>query len=145
LSSLILSNSIEALQEMPRQEEMFVFGDVRILPFLDKVFTPETRMAVYLQAYGLHFDQSTLSPSIRITYRVRKGSEQVEEWVDDQGASMQHFSEYRVVLIANLPIQDLAVGKYGLEIEIHDNLSEQTAVAKDRFEIVAPPQIAQTR
>ncbi len=145
VSSLLLSDSVRTLESIPEVNEMFVLGNVQLRPYLDKTFHRDHRLAIYLQVYGAGFDQTTLQPSLRIVYRVRRGDEQAAEWVDEAGASIQHFSNQRVVLIANLPIQDLEAGDYGLEVEVQDRLTGKTVTAQDRFKLLGARPVARTQ
>ncbi len=143
VSSLLLSDSVRALESIP-DSDMFVLGDVEVRPFLEKTFYRDHRLAVYLQVYGAELDQTSLRPSLRIAYRVKQGDEQVAEWVDEQGASIQHFSNQRVVIIANLPISDLDTGDYRLEVEVFDQISGKTITARDRVKLLPARQLAGT-
>ena len=135
-SSLILSNTVRVLEDVPEGNEQFVLGDVKIFPSLLKEFTPQMPLGIYLHIYNAALDQASMSPALTVTYRLLKGKEVLKQAVDEQGESTQYFSNQRVVLIKALSFANLEPGKYRLEVEIKDRLSEQQVTVADEFKLV---------
>ena len=135
-SSLILSGFIVPVQESDQQ--MFVLGDVRVRPNLDKSFSPDDYFALYLQLYNVAIDQSTLNPSFRIYYRILQAGETMVESLDEVGESVQYISPQRVVLIKRLPLNSLAPGRYTVEVEFRDRIRNEVATVSDQFKVVSP-------
>lgn len=144
-SSVILSNTVQSLPEVPDQDEMFVLGDLRILPSATKRFYKHYPLNVYLQVYGAKFDQGTYEPSLQIKYQVLSKDGSHAEFVDDEGQTVQFFSPQRVVLIAGVPIQDLEPGKYKIRVEVKDLISDKVVLAEDGFELEEPMQMTASR
>ncbi len=140
-SSLILSDKISPLQEIPRHE-MFVLGDVKIRPRLDRDFLAPGPLGVYLQVYNVGVDQSTQEPLIRASYRITRGAETLLERVDEAGESIQLFSPQRLVLIKGLPLQDLKPGRFRLSVQVRDRIKGQEVEAEEEFQVKALPQWA---
>lgn len=135
-SSLVLADELSQEKEFPKSDEMFLIGDVKVRPNLRKVFAPQDPCWVYLQAYNVRLDQASLKPTLTVTYRVvspEKGK--VLEFTDRGGETIQFFSSQRVVLIKQLPLEGLSEGRYQLTVELEDELSGQSTVTKDNFEI----------
>ena len=146
LSSLILSDSIRALEEIPKYEEqMFVLGDVKVHPNLERKFSRENPLGVYLQLYNAALDQTALAPSIRTTYRIMHNGELVAEAIDEQGESVQYFSSERAVLIAHLPVQRIKLGKYQIEVEVEDQIKNESITTAADFQLLASAQPAPNR
>jgi len=137
LSSLVLSNSIQKLARVPDIDEMFVLGDVKIRPSLDRVFPIDRLMGSYLQIYNAGIDQQTLQPSLVIKYKLYQGGKPLMEIVDDKGESIQFYSGQRVVLSRMFSPKDLGAGKYRLQVEVFDRVNNQSAMIGDEFEIVS--------
>ena len=144
VSSLILSEALWILDEAP-DKDMFVLGDVHVRPSLLKSFSPTKPLGVYLQVYNAVFDQASLKPSLRARYKVSRDEEIVIDLTDEEGESIQFFSGHRVVLIANLPINDLEPGKYSLEVEVHDQIKDQKITARDKFQVARPLRVAASK
>lgn len=144
-SSMILSDFIRPLGEIPKEDQMFVLGDVWIRPSMTKEFPADGPLGVYLQVYNAALDQSSYSPALSVRYRVLKDGEPVTETVDESGESIQFFSGQRVVLIKQLLLKGFSPGKYSMEVEVHDRISDQRIHARDQFEVVEPVQVAQNR
>ena len=142
VSSLILSDYIHQLPQVPKVDEMFVLGDVKIRPSLKKVFAKDRPLGVYLQLYNVGLDQSNLAPALSVSYKIIKDGKTVVEVKEESGESVQYFSGQRVVLIKNLPIKDLEPGKYSVSVDIKDLISNQAIAAQDNFQLSAPPQVA---
>ena len=143
ISSMILSQLILSVPEAPEQEEMFVLGDVKILPSLGKTFVREAPLAVYLQVYNVALDQTSLAPSLRVSYKLLRQGERVMEVVDESGEPVYYFSQQRVVLIRSLPIDNLGPGEYRIEVEIQDRIKNQVVAAADNFQVVSRSKLAQ--
>jgi GWxTD domain-containing protein len=137
VSSLILSENMQRLERVPDSEEMFVLGDIKIRPSLDRIFSLNRLMGSYVQVYNAGVDQQTLQPSLRIKYKLFRDGNQLMEVVDDQGESIHFFSGQRVVLTRMFSPEDLGAGKYRLLVEVHDRITNQTAMIGNEFEIAA--------
>lgn len=137
LSSLVLSDTIVPLKDVPQAEEMFVLGDVRVRPSLDRVFPVDRLMGVYVQVYNVAFDQQTLKPSLRVRYRLLRGGQEIYRIVDEAGESIQFLSTQRIVLTRNFSPALLGVGKYRIVVEVFDLVANQSAQVGDEFEIIA--------
>lgn len=143
ISSIVLSDSIRQLEQIPQVEEMFVLGDVKVRPNLSKTFAAQSPLAVYLQLYNTGIDQTTLTPSLSVTYKVLDQNDQtVLEVMDESGESIQFFSGQRVVLIKDLPVQQLQPGSYRLQVEVRDRIKNEVVSSKDSFELQPAPQLA---
>ena len=136
VSTMLLSDQMEVLTEIPDQDEMFVIGDVRILPRLSKQFNNTMPLGVYLQVYNAELDQSTLEPALKIVYTLSKDGETIQQIVDEEGQSMQFFSGRRVVLMKNLSLSGLKPGKYRVEVDIEDALKDEEINLRDDFEVI---------
>ncbi len=145
LSSLILSDHIVPLEITPTDNEMFVLGDVKIRPSLSKIFPANSVLGVYLQVYNAGIDQTTLTPSLQVTYRVLQGDQVLLERVDESGEAIQFVSGQRVVLIKQLPLQSFSPGRYRVQIEIRDQIKDQQTSVSDQFQVKPPLQVAQNR
>ena len=66
----------------------------------------------------------------------------MREVLDESGESMQFYSRQRVVLIKQVSLRGLEPGNYTIRVEVQDRIKKESISAKDRFEIVAPTQIA---
>ena len=142
-SSLILAEGIQPLRSAPKQNEMFVIGDVKVLPNLLKSFSQDKPLGVYLQVYNSALDQTTFSPSLRVSYQLLSDGKTVVEVVDETGESVQYYSGQRVVLIKALSTEHLEPGSYRLKVEVRDLINDQTVSVEDELTIAAGNQIAQ--
>ena len=136
-STMLLSDQMRVLTEIPDQDEMFVIGDVKILPRLSKEFNSTMPLGVYLQVYNAELDQSTLEPALKVTYTLSRDGETVRQVIDDEGQSTQFFSGRRVVLMKNLSLSGLEPGKYQVQLDIVDGLKGEDITLRDQFEVVS--------
>ena len=139
LSSLILTDFIAQLKEAPEAEEMFVIGDLKVLPNLRNRFYASRPFGAYLQVYNAALDQTTQNPEISALFRIERGGKQVKYWSEDAGQSIQFFSERRLVLARALPLATLPPAQYVLHVEIEDRLSGDKVATKQKFEIAPEP------
>ena len=138
VSSVILSDSINRLPAIPRIDEMFVLGDIKVRPSLSKTFSGDNPVSVYLQVYNVGIDQASLTPSLEVGYTILRGGEPLGKVVDGKGRSIHYFSGQRVVLVQTLPVGQLKPGDYRVEVEVRDNIRDQVVTANDTFRRVSP-------
>ena len=136
VSSMLLSDQMVVLNDIPDQDEMFVIGDVKVLPRLSKEFNTTMPLGIYLQVYNAELDQSTLEPALKVTYSLSQNGETIQQVTDDEGQSTQFFSGRRVVLMKNLSLSGLKPGKYQVGVDIEDALKGEKINMKDSFEVV---------
>jgi hypothetical protein len=141
-SSLILSNTVRVLENVPQSNEQFVLGDVKIFPSLHKRFTPKMPLGIYLHVYNASVDQSSQKPALTVSYRLLKGRKVLKQAVDEDGESTQYFSNQRIVLIKALSFENLEPGDYQVEVQVKDRLSDQDVTVVDQFKLVEEQQIA---
>ena len=98
-SSLVLTDHMRELDELPEGDEMFVFGDVKLRPSIARKFTQRIPLGIYLHLYNFNVDQTSNTPLLEVSYRIRNGNGQlVRDVTDSAGESIQFLSEERVVL-----------------------------------------------
>ena len=122
-SSLLLSPGIQVLDGVPHREEMFVIGDVKVLPNLRKTFDPRQSLCLYFQVYNADIDQETMKPHLSVAYQLLKNGEILKVRPDPEGQSIQYSSDQRVVFIQSLSLAGLESGDYRIGVEVEDRLS----------------------
>ncbi len=131
-SSLVLSNTIQPLPSVPTNEAMFVLGDVKIVPKLDKRFSTQMPLGVYLQLYNAGLDQASGNPSLSVAYKLIRNGKVLAVADDEKGESIQFFSGRRVVLVKELSLDGLEPGSYTVQLEVQDRLTTQ------KLEVASP-------
>jgi hypothetical protein len=134
-SSMILSNQIQILERVPDADEMFVLGDVKILPSLSKEFEDGQKMGVYFQIYNLATDQSTLAPSVSAQFDIQRDGQLVARIIDSGSQSIQYFSSDRAVFIKEVSLAGFDAGKYNLRVKVSDQLAGKEIMLDDQFSI----------
>ena len=134
-SSMLLSNYMQELPEAPDQDQMFVLGDVKIRPSLDKSFSKKLPLGVYLHLYNFGMDQASNSPQMQVSYRISRDDEVIGEATDSRGESVQFFSDRRMVLLKRLSLRTLEPGKYRLEVEAWDQVKDVRTRVQENFQV----------
>ena len=134
-SSMLLSNHMQELPEAPDQDQMFVLGDVKIRPSLDKSFSKKLPLGVYLHLYNFGMDQASNSPQMQVAYRISRDDEVIGEATDSRGESIQFFSDRRMVLLKRLSLRTLEPGKYRLEVEAWDQVKDVRTQVQENFQV----------
>ena len=142
VSSLILADSLYKLNEVPKSDEMFVLGDIKVRPSLSKVFSGERPVYLYLQLYNAGIDQASLMPSLEPTYTILGDGKPLGTVVDERSESVQYFSDQRVVLAQMLPVEQLPAGEYKVEVKVRDRIQDQEVSASETFRKVGPSILA---
>ena len=134
-SSLVLADFIQTLGQAPEQQQMFILGDVKIRPSVDKVFLPSDPLGVYLQLYNVGSDQSTLAPVLLVTYSITGQGRVLREVIDRRGESTQFYSGQRLVLIKGLSLNGLNPGEYVLKVHVRDAISQRELSLSSGFAV----------
>ncbi len=139
ISSLVLSSFVRQLPEIPRDDQMFVLGDIWIRPSPSNVFYPSTPFNVYLQVYNFGLDQTTSNPAISVRYQILDERGQPVVGIEEQGGeSIHYFSEQRIVLMRGFDLKELPPGRYALEVTIRDLIKQQTTGKRETFRVLSP-------
>ncbi len=134
-SSLILSDFIRKLDVVPEDNQMFVLGDVKIRPSMDKSFSAKSLLAVYLHLYNFGLDQSSNAPNLQVRYRISRGGDLIHETTDNNGESVQFSSPERLVLVKGFHLRGLEPGTYRMEVEAWDQLNDTRTQVGDSFRV----------
>ncbi len=145
-SSILYSNFVRRLGEVPKEDQMFVLGDVWIRPSLSRQFSQGGKLNLYVQLYNTGVDQATLEPSVEVRYTVSDAAGRtVLEVRDEGGESIEFVSGQRVVLIREVDLTGFAPGPYKVRIAVLDRITDQSLDLEGGFQVLPPPQLAQAR
>ncbi len=134
-SSLLLADSIRTVTPQAG-DEMFVIGDLKVVPNLTREFPSVNPLGVYCQIYNAAIDSATSTHALSIAYRILKDDRVVQETVDLEGKSIQYQSDSRVVLAKGVGLKALEPGKYQIEVEVHDRIRDQRLRLREEFKVV---------
>ncbi|HYK90046.1 MAG TPA: GWxTD domain-containing protein [Acidobacteriota bacterium] len=137
-SSIILANRVDPIANNTDQLAQYVIGDLKILPNVRSEYYPGQFLIPYLQIYNAQIDQTSLKPSLEVTYTVKSGGKVVEDFKDNAGDSIQFFSGQRVVVLGKIQVKGLAPGKYSLDINVLDKIANKSVTAATDFKVKEP-------
>src|SRR6202140_1576837 len=123
-SSLILADQLEHVPAKQIGTGQFVLGSSKVRPKLDGEFPSNEKLGIYMQVYNLKPDDKTHKSSATFQYTVKKGNEQVMQFKETSEEMNQ--TGHQVTIERLLPLTTLAPGKYSLEINATDTLSNKT-------------------
>ncbi len=135
-SSVILANSILPVPTNSDQLERWVIGDLKVQPNVKAEYVQGQYLIPYMQIYNATLDQTSLKPSLEVSYTVKLGDKVLEELRDLSGESVQFFSGQRIVIIAKIPLKMILPGKYTLEVKVVDQISNRTLVSQADFKVL---------
>ena len=99
-------------------------------------FTTADRLGIYMQVYNLKPDEKTHKSNATFEYTVKKGGAQVLQF-KETSADMKQTGD-QITIERLLPLTTLAPGKYTLEINATDTLSNQTISRTADFTVKTP-------
>ena len=137
-SSLILADQIEHVPAKQIGTGQFVLGSSKVRPRLDGDFTTADRLGIYLQIYNLKPDEKTHKSNANFQFTVKKGNEQVMQFKESSEEMKQ--SGDQITIERLLPLGTLTPGKYTIEVNATDTLSNQTITRSAAFTVKAPPE-----
>jgi len=135
-SSLILADQIEHVPAKQIGAGQFVLGSSKVRPRLEADFTTADKLGIYMQVYNLKSDDATHKSNATFQYTVRKGDRQVLQF-KETSADMKQSGD-QVTIERLLPLATLAPGKYTLEINATDSLTNQTITRTADFTVKEP-------
>jgi GWxTD domain-containing protein len=135
-STLILADQLEHVPAKQIGTGQFVLGSTKVRPRLDSEFTPADRMGIYLQVYNLKPDDKTHKSNATFQYTIKKGAEQVLQFKETSEQMKQTGDQ--VTIERWLPLASLAPGKYTIEINATDGISNQSISKTADFTVKGP-------
>jgi GWxTD domain-containing protein len=135
-SSLILADQIEHVPAKQIGNGQFVLGSSKVRPRMEADFTTADRLGIYMQVYNLKPDEKTHKSNATFEYTVKKGGAQVLQF-KETSADMKQTGD-QITIERLLPLATLAPGKYTLEINATDTLSNQTISRTADFTVKHP-------
>jgi GWxTD domain-containing protein len=135
-SSLILADQIEHVPAKQIGSGQFVLGSSKVRPRLEGDFTTADKLGIYMQVYNLKPDEKTHKSNATFQYTVKKGGAQVLQF-KETSADMKQTGD-QITIERLLPLSTLAPGKYTLEINATDTLSNQTISRTADFTVKHP-------
>src|ERR1700726_281745 len=135
-SSLILADQIEHVPAKQIGNGQFVLGSSKVRPRLEGDFTTADKLGIYMQVYNLKPDDKTHKSNATFQYTVKKGGTQVLQF-KETSVDMKQTGD-QITIERLLPLTTLAPGKYTLEINATDTLSNQTISRTADFTVKHP-------
>jgi GWxTD domain-containing protein len=135
-STLILADQLEHVPAKQIGTGQFVLGSTKVRPRLDSDFTTSDRMGIYLQVYNLKPDDKTHKSSAAFQFTVKKGAEQVLQFKETSEEMKQTGDQ--VTIERWLPLASLTPGKYTIEINATDGISNQSISKTADFTVRGP-------
>src|SRR3984893_1475682 len=135
-STLILADQIEHVPAKQIGTGQFVLGSSKVRPRLQGDFTTADKLGVYMQVYNLKSDDKTHKSSATFQYTVKKGNESVLQF-HETSADMKQTGD-QVTIERLMPLATLTPGKYTIEVNATDTLSNQTISRTADFTVKMP-------
>lgn len=123
-STLILADQLQHVPANQIGAGQFVLGSTKVRPRIESDFRTDGRLGIYLQVYNLKPDEKTHKSNATFVYTVKKGAEQVMQF-KETSAQMKQTGD-QVTIERWLPLSTLSPGKYSIEINATDGISNQS-------------------
>ncbi len=135
-SSLILADQLEPVSSKDVGVGQFVLGSTKVRPKLDAEFRTDQPMGIYMQFYNLKVDDKTHKNNSSIDVKVTQGQQTISHQVKT-GEELKQNGE-QITFEEVVAAKSLAPGKYKLEIQATDLLSNQTISRTADFTVTPP-------
>jgi GWxTD domain-containing protein len=132
-STLILADLIQPLPSSQVGTGMFVIGGTKVRPSVNRTFTRDQNLCIYMQVYNLGLDAKTHKPSLDVEYDLLKDGKPLLAQAED-AAKLKEASQ-QFTLEKQMPLRMLEPGKYTVQIKITDKIKNQTVSPSDTFEL----------
>jgi GWxTD domain-containing protein len=139
-SSLILADQIEHVPAKQIGTGQFVLGSSKVRPRLDGDFTVNEKLGIYMQVYNLKADEKTHKSNATFQFTVKRGGQPMPGMQFKETSAELKQTGDQVTIERLLPLATLPPGKYMLEINATDALSNQTISRTAEFTVKAVPE-----
>ncbi len=134
VSSLILATHIGPVPTSRVGTGSFVIGATKVRPAVDRKFTKNQDIGIFMQVYNLGLDEASGKSSAEIQYNLMSGGKTVlsssEKVPEDYPQARQ-----QITIQKTMPLKQLEPGKYSLEVKITDHVKTQTLKPSESFEV----------
>jgi GWxTD domain-containing protein len=137
-STLILADQLEHVPAKQIGTGQFVLGSTKVRPRLDSEFASSDRMGIYLQVYNLKPDDKTHKSSATFEVTVKKGNAVVPGMQFKETSEEMKQTGDQVTIERWLPLSALSPGKYTIEINATDGISNQSISKTADFTVKGP-------
>jgi GWxTD domain-containing protein len=135
-SSLILADQIEHVPAKQIGSGQFVIGSSKVRPRLEGDFTSADKLGIYMQVYNLKPDDKSHKSNATFQFTVKKGNDQIMQFKETSEEMKQTGDQVTIERL--LPLATLPPGKYSLEVNATDKLSNQTITRTADFTVRTP-------
>jgi GWxTD domain-containing protein len=134
-STLILADEMTPVATREIGLGQFVIGSTKVRPKLDRRFSTEQRMGIFMQLYSLKVDETTHKNNAVVDVEILQGDKFVFQ--SKQTSAELNQTGEQITLEKILPAGSLPPGQYRLQIRVTDALSNQTVSRSADFTITA--------
>jgi len=132
-SSIVLAAKLEDLAGRVAAGPL-VIGKTKVVPNLTGDYVLGQPVGVYLQAYNVGIDQTTLKPAVEVSYVVSNGGKEISVEREDWRAAADPGP--RLTLTRLIDTGSFEPGEYEITIRIRDQVSGQTHSPAAKFRLV---------
>jgi 5-hydroxyisourate hydrolase-like protein (transthyretin family) len=132
-SSLILADLIQPLPTSQVGTGPFVLGGTKVRPSVNRTFTRDQNLGIYMQVYNLGVDAKTHKPALDVEYELQKDGKTLLAQAED--AAKLKDAGQQFTLEKQMPVSALQPGKYAVQVKVTDNIKKQTVSQSDTFEV----------
>ena len=132
-SSLILADLIQQIPTSQVGSGMFVIGGTKVRPSVNRTFTRDQNLGIYMQVYNLGVDPKTHKPSGQVEYDIMKDGKSILTRTEPTGQIPN--ASQQVTLEKVMPLTSLLPGRYTVQIKVTDDLKNQTMSPTEAFEV----------
>jgi len=132
-STLMLADLIQPLPTAQVGTGPFVIGGTKVRPSVNRSFTRDQNLGIYMQVYNLSLDQKTHKPSLDVEYELLKDGKPLLQQPEDPAKLKEAGQQF--TLEKQMPLSVLQPGRYTVQVKVTDKLKNQTLTQSDNFEV----------
>ncbi|HET8825362.1 MAG TPA: GWxTD domain-containing protein [Terriglobales bacterium] len=137
-STLILADQLEHVPAKQIGTGQFVLGSTKVRPRIESDFTTTDRLGIYLQVYNLKPDEKTHKSSATFQFTIKKGNQPVPDMQFKLTSAEMKQTGDQVTIERWLPLSSLAPGKYTIQVDATDGISNQSISKSADFTVRGP-------
>jgi hypothetical protein len=153
-STPIVAQTAEVLQQAISNERQsdnpYTFGQMRVIPSLDNVFTKDDELSVIFWVYNAATDPTSKKPDLQIDFDFNQKTAEGEKYFNKTAPQLLNADTlppqfdlaagHQLPGSLAVPLKSFPEGEYRLAVKIEDKIAG-TSIARDvRFTVAAPDQ-----
>lgn len=133
ISSIILAKGFDKLDAAKPEKEPYTFGQIKVHPSVDRVFTKADNLIITYELYNMQKDATTGQPTLEQVITFQRGKDKPQSTPPQAPNGL--VTEKKMTVPTSFPLTQFPAGDYKMTITVTDKAANQTASSETTFTV----------